>query len=81
MKFREHRGGLDDSLATTVMLADKAALIAHVTHLLEAYPGAPPVTESTFHVKHLIYDQRCDWDTFICTLDDYGVVGFTDGPG
>jgi hypothetical protein len=81
MRFREHRGGLAESLETTVMLDDRAALLAHLARLLADYPTAAPlVSEKTVHVKHLIYDNRCDWDTYIVTVDDYGVMGFTDGP-
>jgi hypothetical protein len=25
-------------------------------------------------------DKRCGWDTYIVTIEGYGVMGFTDGP-
>lgn len=27
-----------------------------------------------------IYDERIGWHTYIVSLEDYGVLGFTDGP-
>lgn len=81
MKFRKHRGGYDDSMATTVEIpATIEALRNEVAKIgsdnyhpelsgLRAYGGV---------------DQRNGWDTYIVlgTTPD-GVtfpVGFTDGP-
>ena len=80
MRFREHRGGLASSLETVVTLRNKQALIDHVRKILDAYPGAPPVTPQTLHCRHLVFDPRSGWDTYLITLDDYGVLGFTDRP-
>lgn len=79
MRFREHRGALRDSLDTTVELADRAALVQHVTKLLRPYWRLPVVDEA-IHVKHYAYDDRCGWDMYMVTLDGYGVLGFTDSP-
>lgn len=67
-------------MKTVVEVADRAALLAHLTELLEPYPSAPPVTADTVHVTRHCYDDRIEWDTYIVTLDYYGVLGYTDAP-
>lgn len=80
MKFREHKGGLGESMETVVELADHQALLEHLRKLLEPWPSAPPVTEKTLFIKPHCFDQRNQWDTHIVFLAGYGVVGMTDGP-
>jgi hypothetical protein len=80
MKFREHRGGLAESMQTVVEVADHAALLAHIRKLAELWPTFPPVNEKTVQIKPYGYDARIGWHTHIVTLDNYGVLGFTDGP-
>lgn len=79
MKFRQHRGQLEDSMKTQVMLENWDELRGYIKGLLWEWPSAPPVTDETLHVKHYVKDDRIGWDTHIVTLDGYGVVGFTDG--
>lgn len=81
MKFREHRGSLAESMETVVVLADHEALLDHIRKLAEPWPTFPPVSPETVHIKPYGPDKRIDWDTHIVTLDGYGVLGFTDGPG
>lgn len=82
MKFRQHRGGFDESMATYVDLADRAALLDHMRKLLAPYPTAPPVTEETVEIKpYYGIDKRNGWDTHIVILKDYGPFGFTDSTG
>jgi len=81
VKFREHRGGFDESMATVVEVADRAALLEHMRKLLQSYPSAPPVTDETVDiVSYYGIDQRNGWDTYIVILKDYGPFGFTDSP-
>jgi hypothetical protein len=81
MKFREHRGGFEDSMSTTVEVSDRAALMAHFRKLAEPWPTFPPITDDTVHIESYYgIDERNGWDTHIVTLDGYGVLGFTDGP-
>jgi len=80
MKFREHRGGYAESMATVIELPDRAALVAHVQKLLALYPGALLVTNERLRVEKYIFDARNGWHTHIVTLDGYGVLGFTNGP-
>ncbi len=32
------------------------------------------------HVEPYCFDSRINWDTYIVTVDGYGVYGFTNGP-
>lgn len=82
MKFREHRGTLADAMHTCVELPNHAALVEHCRRLFESFPTAPRVDEHT--VKVMLYttdrDERIGWDnTYIVTLKNHGVLGFTDG--
>ena len=88
MRFREHRGGLEESLKTVVELADRAALVGHVRRLLEPFDFRGDI-DAGLHIEpyawfdkdKAIWDERVHWHTYIVTLENYGVVGFTDGPG
>jgi hypothetical protein len=78
IRYRDHRGSLDDSMATIIELADRAALIAHLRSIYDQkHFGEWP--DAAVKVKPYCYDERIDWDTYIVTLND-GAVGFTDGP-
>lgn len=78
MKFREHRGGLADSMATMVELPNRAALIDHLCALARSWPTFPLITSETVHIEFFGWDNRIDWEkTYIVTLDGYGVLGFT----
>lgn len=75
--FREHRGGLAESLKTQVKLADRAALIAHIENVLR--PCSFLVSDSVIDIAFYANDRRMpEWEeTFIVTLQGYGVLGFT----
>jgi len=69
IKFREHRGTLDDAMKTVVELdATLPALAAFLK-----------VKPKQLQVKKYVYDDRIGWDTYIVTVDGQA-VGFTDGP-
>lgn len=83
MKFRQHRGGLAESMETLVVLGNWDELKGYIKGLLWSWPTAPEVTDQTLHVKLYVDrgDSRIGWEkTYIVTLDEYGVLGFTDGP-
>jgi hypothetical protein len=69
IKFRGHRGTLDEAMKTVVELEPTlAALTAHL--------GAKP---KQVKVEKYMYDDRIGWDTHIVTVDGEA-VGFTNGP-
>jgi hypothetical protein len=86
MKYRDHRGGLAQSLATMVELpATRAALIAH---LATTWPfsqgladlGADRLANVKVERYHEGGDLRIGWkEVWIVILPDFGVLGFTDG--
>jgi hypothetical protein len=78
MLFREHRGGLAESMKTVVTLDDRARLVAYVQDKLRCY--CMDVKPEQVHVIPYCYDDRIGWDTYIVTVDGYGVFGMTDSP-
>lgn len=79
MKFRPQRGSLDAAMAEAQEFAGRAELVAHITE--ELAPWGFVVTPTMVHVeKYGGIDKRIGWDTYIVTVDGYGVFGFTDGP-
>jgi hypothetical protein len=82
MKFREHRGGYDDSMATAVDVADRVALVAHIKGLLAPFKFRGDIDAGLLVSPYGWgeIDPRNGWHTHIVTLLDYGVLGFTDGP-
>lgn len=75
---REHRGSLHDSMATAKPCATRAELLARVRESLEPY--AREVPDEALHVEPYRFDERIGWDTYLVTIDGYGVWGMTDGP-
>ncbi len=78
MKLREHRGGLYDSLATTIEIeptieALENAIKYSLRNLWNLKCGS-------VHLSYYGYDQRINWSCHIVTIDGFGVYGFTDGP-
>lgn len=71
MRYRDHRGGLADSLATAVDMQGTKVCLA-------AYLNAPRDRITVEKYGHGI-DKRCGWDTYIVAVDGCA-VGFTDGP-
>lgn len=77
MKFREHRGDLNESMTTVVELDPTSeALKAHLEHILKNWKVVRPLK---LHIEHYAYDSRIEWDTYIVKVEGSGfVVGFTD---
>lgn len=73
-QFREHRGSLEDSLATCVQIFDMADLEQHLFKKLALPRG-------TLKVTPYCRDERlAGWlDTHVVTIEGYGVAGFTNG--
>jgi hypothetical protein len=73
--FREHRGTLEDSMATVVTINNRDELVSHIADKLT--PFGIDVKPEDVQVSPYAKDERIDWDTYIVTLQGYGVVGFT----
>ena len=80
MKLREHRGGLAESMATTIEIdATAPALLAAMQPVVA--PWGVYLTPDMIHLEpYGGIDERIGWDTYIVTIDGHGVYGFTDGP-
>jgi len=79
MKVREHRGGLAEAMGTMVEI--EPTMSALLQSMRESFKGWPiNVTEENVHVEPYGFDDRIGWDTYIITIDGYGVYGFSDGP-
>lgn len=77
MKFREHRGTLDDSMMTCKEVKDFVALVKHLEKVWGEW--SMPIEPSAIKVEYYCYDSRIGWNTYIVTLQGH-VVGFTNGP-
>lgn len=81
VKFREHKGSYEDSMATAVEVEGWPGLLAHLQELAWHWPSMPPVDAQTVQIQpYYGIDHRNGWDTYIVSLHNYGVMGFTDGP-
>jgi hypothetical protein len=78
MKFREHRGGLDASMATVVEFQNRAELLEHCQVLLGPYKFL--FSDPHLQIFPYVHDNRIGWDTHIVIIQGYGPIGFTDGP-
>jgi len=77
MKLRQHRGGLEESMATTIEIEPTMeALLAAV----RASMSPLSVADDSLSVKPYGFDKRINWDTHIVEIQGFGVYGFTDGP-
>ena len=86
MRFREHRGQLDDSMATLVTVRDRQELVEHCKKVLEPYNEWNLFHEIKFdqlEIKEYFMqpDKRIGWEhTYLVTIPGYGVMGFCDEP-
>jgi hypothetical protein len=77
-KVREHRGGLAESMQTVREVKDRAELLAIIQE--EARRFQLDVKPEQLHVEPYGRDDRIGWDTYLITIDGYGVWGMADGP-
>jgi hypothetical protein len=70
MQYRDHRGGLAESLVTVVHLEPTLAALSR--HLR--------VEADQLEVIPYGYDERINWDTHIVKQKNGPVFGMTDGP-
>lgn len=77
VKYRDHRGGLAESMATQQEFKDRAGLVEYLRQDLAHY--GIMVSDADVVIEPYAQDDRIDWDTWIVTVKGVGVVGFTDG--
>lgn len=75
-KYRDHRGGLDESMATVQEFDSKEALLNYLAANYGEYAKNIDFSKTT--IAPYGFDKRIGWDTHIVHLEGYGVFGFTD---
>jgi hypothetical protein len=76
IKFREHRGSLEESIKTLKEFKTKEELL---DFLNKKFKVAIHKINSNPYFQH--YDRHADWkETYIITINSGGVLGFTDKP-
>jgi hypothetical protein len=83
MKYRHHRGSLDESMATVVELPPtRAALIAYLQEDAKTWGLTDSMLEmftpENLRVAFYHKDYRINWDCHVVVIYRYGVCGFTD---
>ena len=76
--FRPQRGGLAEAMAEVMVFRSRTELISFLNEDLAQY--SLKIDEDKFRIEPYGYDERIGWDTYIVSMDDYGVFGFTNGP-
>ena len=80
MKIREHRGLLSDSMETVREIEpNKEGIFNCIKESFKNWPTMSDIKENEIHIDRYGYDDRIGWDTYIVTIDGYGVFGFADG--
>ena len=77
MKFREHRGGLAESMETVVELNTRKEFCDHLSKIARKFV---PEGEFTISFSEYSFDTRIYWDTFLVILNGCGPIGMLDGP-
>lgn len=79
---RRHRGSLSESMTTVVEIRNFDALIDIIRSDFGWFAHPLAVDKDTVHVSPYGsgMDTRIGWNTYIVTVDLFGVWGFTNGP-
>lgn len=81
MKYRPHRRWLDESVAEMVDVDGRAGLILRLREELAPWPSVRFADDQVRVERYSGDDNRIGWrDVHIVTIDDYGVMGFCEGP-
>ena len=74
IKFRFHRGSLDDSLETVIAVNSKQELLDILNKsYANWYDGKIIYKLNNLHIEPYGYDERIKWHTFIVTLDPVSI--------
>tara|TARA_R110000796_G_scaffold122806_2_gene237142 strand:+ start:132 stop:389 length:258 start_codon:yes stop_codon:yes gene_type:complete len=79
MRYREHKGGLAESLKTEIKIDSKFELLKHLNKQYNSFNK----TISKLKFKHIGIDDRTGWNTYYVLIklkgDDYfSVIGMSD---
>lgn len=76
-RYRDHKGGLAESLETTQEFTDRGALLEYLQRTLDRWCKAE-LDLNKVTIEPYGFDERIEWDSHIVHLDGWGVFGFTD---
>jgi len=81
-KYREHRGTLSESMETVKEFHSRSDFVKYLQNDFDKEFGVGEVDLNEVKIKKYSdgIDERIGWDTHIVSLDDYGILGFTDAP-
>lgn len=79
IKFREHRGSLEESMKTVQEFSSRKDLIEHISKRFDPYE-----IYSDIKFEHVGFDSRVGWDTYYVLAkfkinDESFVAGMSDG--
>jgi len=77
MKVREHRGSLIDSMNTVKNI--NPSIDSLFSLIIKVLPFLS-IKKDDIGIEYYGYDSRIEWNTYIVTIDNYGVFGFTNEP-
>lgn len=75
IKYRDHRGALSDSMETVQEFQTKKELYDYIRGSISPFEFRPEKLKCAWYG----WDQRIQWNTYLVSLEDYGVLGMTDG--
>lgn len=73
MKFREYRGSLSESLDTTVEFTTKDEMKKYILNLWKK--DYPQLSVDDIEFKYQVYDNRCNWDTYLVFIHPITFTG------
>lgn len=78
-RYRDHRGSLAESMETMRTVSTRDDLIAYLREDLGKWSFTFP--DDAVHIEPYYPDNRIGWEkSYIVTVENFGVVGYTDGP-
>ena len=78
MKYRPHKRSLEDSMAQCVDIEPTKAAVAD--RFNASIVSGPAVEAKNITCRHYVFDDRINWETYIITEPNWGVLGFSNGP-
>jgi len=76
--FRPYRGDLAEAMSHVKSIRNREDLLSLMRKELKPYKV--DVRDDLLKIAYYYHDDRMDWDTYIVTLEGYGIYGFTNGP-
>ena len=78
MKFRLHRGSLEESMQHIVELGSMPELVGYLNLSLDQRWMRQPIAAADIEIEYYCFDYRINWKTFIVSVRNWGPVGFAD---